>query len=208
MTHFGDLSSWELAQKLKKKLPDLQARQAKLGKKVIAVGLGSTENARAFARALDFPLDLLYADSTGAVYRALGFSPGFAPDADVSPYLKLLPMLMGIGSPGTIQEVLRGYIGDRSAKPVFEGATPFNVLGGGYQRPLELATLRLSNMMGILPKWSELCPPDESLLTQQGGSLVFQGEKVIFSHTDSGILKYTDLDALLDAVPAVYALPQ
>lgn len=39
------------------------------------------------------------------MYRALGFSQGFAPDANVSPYLKLLPMLMGIGSPGTIQEV-------------------------------------------------------------------------------------------------------
>ena len=49
-------------------------------------------------------------------------------------------------------QVLRGYTGDRSAKPVFEGQTPFNVLGGGYQRPFELATLRLSNMIGILPK--------------------------------------------------------
>ncbi len=49
-------------------------------------------------------------------------------------------------------QVLRGYVGDRSAKPVFEGRTPFNVLGGGYQRPFELATLRLSNMVGILPK--------------------------------------------------------
>lgn len=26
MTHFADLSSWEVAQKLKKKLPELQAR--------------------------------------------------------------------------------------------------------------------------------------------------------------------------------------
>ena len=51
-----------------------------------------------------------------------------------------------------VLQVLRGYIGDRSAKPVFEGQTPFNVLGGGYQRPFELATLRLSNMIGILPK--------------------------------------------------------
>jgi len=49
-------------------------------------------------------------------------------------------------------QVLRGYLGDRSAKPVFEGSTPFNVLGAGYQRPFELATLRLSNMIGILPK--------------------------------------------------------
>lgn len=46
-----------------------------------------------------------FADETGECYRALGFSRGFAPDADVSAYLKLLPMLMGIGSPGTLQEV-------------------------------------------------------------------------------------------------------
>ena len=45
------------------------------------------------------------ADATGQCYKALGFSPGFAPDAGVSPYLKLLPMLAGVGSPGTIQEV-------------------------------------------------------------------------------------------------------
>ena len=49
-------------------------------------------------------------------------------------------------------QVLRGYIGDRNAPPVFEGQTPFDVLGPGYQRPFELATLRLSNMIGILPK--------------------------------------------------------
>jgi hypothetical protein len=76
------------------------------------------------------------ADPTGDLYTALGFSPGFAPDATISPYAKLLPMLAGIGSPGTIQEVLRGYIGDRSAKPVFAsgggsggGSNLFDVLG-------------------------------------------------------------------------------
>ncbi|CAK0785934.1 hypothetical protein CVIRNUC_009147 [Coccomyxa viridis] len=199
MTHFADLSSWELAQKLKKGVPQLQAR----GVKVIVVGLGSPENARRFSEVLQFPLDVLHADASGQCYKALGFSPGFAPDADVSPYLKLLPMLAGIGSPGTIQEVLRGYVGDRSAKPVFEGRTPFNVLGGGYQRPFELATLRLSNMVGILPKWGQLCPPDEALLTQQGGSLVFRGQDVVFRHDDSGILKYTDVDALVAAATAL-----
>ena len=49
-------------------------------------------------------------------------------------------------------QVIRGYSGDGSAKPVFEGASPFNVLGTGYQRPFELATLRLRNMVGILPE--------------------------------------------------------
>ena len=53
-------------------------------------------------------------------------------------------------------QVLRGYTGDRSARPVFEGSTPFDVLGPGYQRPFELATLRLSNMIGILPKCARL----------------------------------------------------
>lgn len=49
-------------------------------------------------------------------------------------------------------QVIRGYVGDRSSKPVFDQATPFDVLGTGYQRPFELATLRLFNMVGILPK--------------------------------------------------------
>ncbi len=43
------------------------------------------------------------ADPTGELYSALGFSPGFAPDAGISAYAKLLPMLAGIGSPGTVQ---------------------------------------------------------------------------------------------------------
>lgn len=43
-------------------------------------------------------------------------------------------------------------MGDPAAKPVFDSPTPFDVLGPGYQRPFELATLRLFNMMGILPK--------------------------------------------------------
>jgi hypothetical protein len=49
-------------------------------------------------------------------------------------------------------QVIRGYVGDRSAKPVADGASPFDVLGTGYQRPFELATLRLQNMLGILPR--------------------------------------------------------
>ena len=63
-----------------------------------------------------------------------------------------MPLSCSQTHPERALQVLRGYIGDRSAKPVFEGQTAFNVLGSGYQRPFELATLRLSNMIGILPK--------------------------------------------------------
>jgi len=55
---------------------------------VVTVGLGSADNARSFAATLGFPLDSLYADPSGACYKALGFSPGFAPGA-------LLQMLLG-----------------------------------------------------------------------------------------------------------------
>lgn len=196
LTHFADLSSWEYAQKLVKVLPTLETS----GVTVYAVGLGDTKNAREFARILNFPLGKLYADPTGACYKALNFSPGFGTDLEISPYLKLLPMLMGIGSPGTLQEVVRGYFGDREHKPIFESPNPFDVLGTGYQRPFELATLRLFNMIGILPKWSELCPPKEALLTQQGGTVGFDGTTPVFRHDDTGILKYTDVDDLLRAM--------
>ncbi|EFJ49943.1 hypothetical protein VOLCADRAFT_89241 [Volvox carteri f. nagariensis] len=196
LTHFADLSSWEFAQKLVKVIPTLEGS----GVRFLAVGLGSVGNAQEFARTLNFPLDRLYAmPEGGELYRQLGFSAGFAPDLNVNPYLKLVPMLAGVGSPGTVQEVLRGYVGDKTAKPVFDSPTPFDVLGPGYQRPFELATLRLFNMMGILPKWSELCPADPSLLTQQGGCVVFAGEQVVFKHVDSGILRYTDVDEILKA---------
>ncbi|KIZ01932.1 hypothetical protein MNEG_6027 [Monoraphidium neglectum] len=199
LTHFGDLTSWEFAQKLQKKaLGPLQ----EAGVKVISVGLGSPESARTFAAALDYPLEGLYADPTGACCKALGFSPGFADSVEgVDPYLKLLPMLMGIGSPGTVQEVLRGYVGDREAPPVFDGTLgrAFDILGKGYQRPLELATLRLQNMVGVLSKWGDLAPSEKRLLTQQGGCIVFDGCDVVYRHADPGILKYADVDAVVQA---------
>jgi hypothetical protein len=40
----------------------------------------------------------------------------------------------------------------------------FNVLGENYQRPFELATLRLQNMMDVLQYWKELIPEDEVFL--------------------------------------------
>jgi hypothetical protein len=50
-----------------------------------------------------------------------------------------------------------------------------------------------------------LCPDNPELLTQQGGCLVFRGQEVIHRHDDSGILKYVDTDAVLEAVSLVRA---
>ncbi|KAL0041490.1 hypothetical protein WJX79_005157 [Trebouxia sp. C0005] len=203
LTHFADLSSWEYAKKLKAIIPQIEAA----GTQVVVIGLGSRQNALSFSKLLNFPLRLLYADPEGVCYKALGFSPGFAPDAPVSAYLKLLPMLAGIGSPGTIQEVLRGYIGDRSSKPVWDGNVAFNILGKGYQRPFELATLRLNHMVNILPRWAALCPANTALLTQQGGTLIFEDEHTAFRQDDTGILKYTNIADLTTALARLQQNP-
>lgn len=58
---------------------------------------------------------------------------------------------MGISRQRVVQ-VLRGYVGDKSSKPVWDGNVAFNILGKGYQRPFELATLRLNHMVNILPR--------------------------------------------------------
>lgn len=96
-----------------------------------------------------------------------------------------------------LEQVLRGYVGDRKRSPVFEDTTPFDVLGKGYQRPFELATQRLFNMGTVLSNWSSLAPAQESLLTQQGGTLIFKGGEDVFFHKDSGILMYANVDDVL-----------
>ena len=94
-------------------IPRLSQLQLDLQLPLVLVGPGSTGSARLFADAHRLPLASLFADPSGAAYSALDLSPGFAPDLPVSPYLKLLPMLAGIGSPGTLQEA-RGKEGGQA----------------------------------------------------------------------------------------------
>lgn len=61
------------------------------------------------------------------------------------------------------------------------------------------AILQASRVCVIHVAGGQLCPPNEELLTQQGGCLLYRGKNVIFRHNDSGILKYTDVDALMAA---------
>jgi hypothetical protein len=102
--------------------------------------------------------------------------------------------------------VFRGYKGDRNA-PQLIGETEeikakplpplkgsfFNLAGGpGFQRPFELATLRLRNMTEVLSHWRTYVP-DASYLTQRGGTFIFNGEgKLCYQHLDKGILGFAE----------------
>jgi len=72
-------------------------------------------------------------------------------------------------------------------------------VGEGYQRPFELATVRLINMGTILMRWDTLTPKDKDLILQRGGALVFEGQRVVYRHDDPGILRFADVEQLVAA---------
>ncbi|MFX6535172.1 peroxiredoxin-like family protein [Acinetobacter baumannii] len=68
MRHFGCFCSWDFAASLRESKERFEAA----GVKLIAVGVGSSENAQLFAERLPFPLDSLYADPERKAYDAMG----------------------------------------------------------------------------------------------------------------------------------------
>ena len=103
-------------------------------------------------------------------------------------------------------QVIRGYTGDKDAPQVFNDGSnvdlpwkaAFNLAGGkGFQRPFELATFRLNNMIAILNDWKVLAPKDSDLLVQRGGALVLDGDEVLYRHDDQGILGYAPASRLV-----------
>ena len=143
-------------------------------------------------------------DSTGKIGKKFGVLTGWRPDdEEMSPYVKLFGMLFGLGAWATLPSVIGGYIGnpftqqnwieqalaqgqrqgrfpsnalnlDENGQIVLNKFSELPVVGSWPRRPLELATLRLQNMVGVsLANWNDLKPTDEELkagiLTQLGG---------------------------------------
>ena len=122
------------------------------------------------------------------LHRALDLYGGLQTPG--GPWPALLLMCAGVGSPGTLAEVLRGYSGDRQA-PQRLPSPLFNLLGRGYQRPFELATVRLRNMVEVLGRWTTYVP-DPAFLTQRGGTFLLEADNtLLYQHRDPGILGFS-----------------
>lgn len=158
-------------------------------------------------------------------------------DEETSPYLKLFGMLFGLGAWATLPAVIGGYIGnpfygqpwieDALAVGQRKGRWPDNALeldnesgqvkvnkfkelpyvGGWERRPLELATLRLQNMVDIsIKNWKDLAPSQEALkagvLTQLGGAVVIdcKSEKELFRWRDPGICAVANFEDILKEI--------
>ena len=203
----GDFDSLEYAWWLEKEA----ALWQNAGITIRAIGIGDRNSGLKFAEYTKFRQDWLFVDPKAELHNLLGLYrglslklPRFSPGQNA--WLNLILMCAGVGSPGTLAEVLRGYRGDRKAPqliaeeetiqarplPAFRGSL-FNLAGGqGFQRPFELATLRLRNMGQVLGNWSTYIP-DSSYLTQRGGTFLFDSQgKLLYEHRDGGILGFAE----------------
>ena len=189
-----------------------------------------------------------------------GVGRGWRPDdTQLSPFVKLFGMLLGLGAWATLPAVISGYIGNPFfGQPWIEDALavgqwkkrwpdtalvledepvetsdddPENMgvlrgqkikvrlnkfselpygLGEWKRRPLELATLRLQNMLDISIKyWKVLAPTEEALkdgvLTQLGGCIVVDSssDTVLYKWRDPGICAVANFEDLLRRIPPI-----
>ena len=201
----GDFDSLEYAWWLQRESAKLQAENLVIR----AVGIGNRSSGQKFCTYTGFPSEWLFVDPEAKIHQELGLYSGLSwkfplLSKSQNAWLNLLLMCAGIGSPGTLAEVFRGYRGDRQApqlianqetihaKPLPPLKGSFFQLAGGtdFQRPFELATLRLKNMTEVLSNWSTYVP-NAAYLTQRGGTFLFDAEKnLIYEHRDRGILGF------------------
>jgi peroxiredoxin len=204
-SQLGDFDNLEYAWWLKQESAKLQAK----GITIRAIGIGDRNSGQKFCAYTGFPQEWLFVDPSAEIHQQLELYPGLSfklpfLSTGQNAWLNLMLMCAGIGSPGTLAEVFRGYKGDRQALqliadteviqdtplPAIKGSL-FKLAGGnGFQRPFELATLRLRNMTEVLSNWKTYVP-NSAYLTQRGATFLFDREgKILYEHRDRAILGF------------------
>eukprot|EP00548_Thalassiothrix_antarctica_P017628 CAMPEP_0194192704 /NCGR_PEP_ID=MMETSP0154-20130528/71733_1 /TAXON_ID=1049557 /ORGANISM="Thalassiothrix antarctica, Strain L6-D1" /LENGTH=308 /DNA_ID=CAMNT_0038916359 /DNA_START=57 /DNA_END=983 /DNA_ORIENTATION=+ len=229
-THAGDFNTIEYMQKLRSSLPELQAKGIKRFLIVVNGKTGQCKMLAKLLD-LPEEIEL-FADPTGEAGRKFGVSRGFRPDDEsMPPFVKQFFSGIGIGPPWmTLPAVLPGYFGDPNGQrgwietslkqgqeagrwpAVLEFDGKGNVIGNKFdnaplvsdwgQRPFELATLRLQNLIGIQIKhWSELRPVDDRCLTQYGGcTIVGPSGESLYSWVDRGLCDVPNMFDILETI--------
>jgi hypothetical protein len=185
LSQLGDFDSLEYAQALAPELPRLEAA----GIRTQAFAIGDAAGAERFCAFTGFPRAALEVEAEPLLHRQLDLYAGLQTAG--GPWPGLLLMCAGIGSPGTLAEVFRGYSGDRNA-PQRISSPLFKLAGGeGFQRPFELATVRLRNMVEVLGHWRTYVPRD-AYITQRGGTFLIDADNsLLYCHRDPGILGFS-----------------
>ena len=204
-SQLGDFDNLEYAWWLQRESTKLRAK----GVTIRAIGIGDRASGFKFCEYTGFPTECLFVDPDAQLHQELELYQGLTFKFPLlttgqSAWVNLMLMCAGIGSPGTLGEVFRGYLGDKKAPqligddevihakplPPLKGSF-FKMAGGtGFQRPFELATLRLRNMTEVLSNWSTYVP-NSAYLTQRGATFLFDSQgNLLYKHCDRGILDF------------------
>ncbi|WP_254978597.1 AhpC/TSA family protein [Cyanobium sp. ATX 6A2] len=196
----GDFDSLEYAQALVPRLPTLEAARIA----VQAFGIGNGAGRDRFCAFTGFPPQRLQVRPDAQLHRALDLYAGL--QLPIGAWGNLLLMCAGIGSAGTLREVLRGYTGDRRAPqriaddavieapplPPIRGSLFARAGGRGFLRPFELATIRLRNMGEVLSHWRTYVPCEDALPQRGGTWLLAEDDTLLYHHRDPGILAFSE----------------
>ncbi len=196
---FADFDSFEYAQQLSANSKKL----AQYSIDLILIGIGSEKSKELFCKYNKISTNNVFAVGNADLHAKLKLNPGFV--SPLPAILNLLIMCAGIYSRGTIKEVLRGYLGDKKSKNLFDSNEyikigPFSLFKGKMfdifskkqnLRPFELATRRLMNMVEILTNWN-LYVPDTSFLTQRGATILLnESDEVVYKFISDSLLGYS-----------------
>ena len=167
LSQLGDFDSVEYAQAVMASWPQLLED----GVDVRAIGIGDAGSVDRFCDYTGFPKERLSVDPEARLHRDLGLYGGA--EGFGGPWGNLLAMCAGIGSPGTLREVLRGYH------------------GGGRYLPFWIASIRLRNMIEVLSHWG-IYVPDERWMTQRGATFLISSDgSLLYSGKDPGLLGFS-----------------
>ncbi len=195
---FADFDSFEYSQQLSAQ----SNRLAKHSVDWILIGIGSEKSKECFCKFNKIDHQKVFAVRNADLHKKLNLNAGFV--SPMPAIINLLIMCTGINSRGTINEVLRGYLGDKNAKSLFSfddqiKLGPFLSMKGNMfdifskkqnLRPFELATRRLINMVEILSNWNTYVP-DPAYLTQRGATLLLnEKDEVLYEFISESLLGY------------------
>ena len=197
---FGDFDSFEYVQAIKPKLQSIN----QVGIKISIVGIGSEHSKKIFSKYTKIPLEYLIALPDSSLHNHLMLKEG--PSFKLNNFLNLFLMCSGIGSPGTLKEVIRGYYGDKKAKNIFKEGDVIRIFKGfefnaslfdnagliNNLRPFELATRRLQNLIEVISKWS-IYMPNNKFITQRGGTFLIDSDgDSIYNFRSRALLGYSE----------------
>ena len=195
----GDFDSFEYSLNLKDFIENDQNKNLD----IFAIAIGNETGKEKFCNFTGFPYKNLEIVPDNKIHNNLMVSNGL--DIGLGGWINMLIMLSGINSLKTIQEVFRGYTGDKNSKQIFSDDDHINLFnfikfpgiyfkkayGDGYLRPFELATYRLNNMIEIIQSWNDYIL-DNKYLPQRGASFLLNDkDQVIYKYYSNDVLGYS-----------------